>query len=162
MYRSDSEVLEEIARFLCQTYANGIKIAGIIYLHRITDCRMTGTSMRNLRLLNALCGKTFLSNLVLATSMWDRLSNPRDQQNARAQEEALQKMDLWGYMLRMGAKMYRHDNTKESALRIVDHIQSLEGNISLEIQQEMIQQNCNLDQTLAGQQVQKDLLATIE
>jgi hypothetical protein len=161
MYRSESEGFQEIARFLCQTYANGIKIAGIIYLHPITESRMTGTSMRNLRLLNAMCGKTSFSNLVLATSKWDRSWNPRDQRSARAREVELQKLDLWGYMLRMGAKLYRHDNTKQSALRIVNHIQSLEGNISLQIQQEMIQPNCNLDQTLAGQQVQKNLSETI-
>lgn len=70
-------------------------------------------------------------------------------------------MDFWKNMLGLGAKIYRHDNTKESALRIVDHIQSLDGSMSLEIQQEMIQRNCKLGQTLAGQQVQKDLFETI-
>ena len=56
-------------------------------------------------------------------------------------------MDLWDYLLSMltlGAKMYHHDNTKESALRIVDHILSIEGNMSLKIQQEMIEQKCSL------------------
>jgi len=117
--------------------------------------------MRSLQLLNAMCGKTSFSNLVLATSKWDRSWNPRDQRSARAREVELQKLDLWGYMLRMGAKMYRHDNTKESALRIMDHTQSLEGNMSLRIQQEMIEQKFNLDQTVAGQQVQNYLLAKI-
>jgi hypothetical protein len=123
---------------------------------------MTGTSMRNLRLLDAICGETFLSNVVLATSKWDRLSNPRDQRYARAREVALQEVALWEYMLRIGSKIYRHDNTKESALRIVDHIHSLKGNTSLRIQQEMIEQKFNLDQTIAGQQVQNHLLATME
>jgi hypothetical protein len=162
VYRSESEVLQEIARFLCQTYANGIKIAGIIYLHPITQTRMTGTSMRDLQLLDAICGETFFSNVVLATSNWDRLSNPRDQRYARAREVALQEMALWEYMLRIGSKIYRHNNTKESALRIVDHIHSLKGNTSLRIQQEMIEQKFNLDQTIAGQQVQNHLLATME
>jgi len=157
MYRSDSEVLQDFARIFCQIYANGNKIAGIIYLHPITDSRMR-TYTRNRRLLNAMYGKTFLSNLVLATSKWDRLSK----RNARRKEVALPETELWNYMLTLGAKMYHHDNTKESALRIVDHILSIEGNMSLKIQQEMIEQKCS-NQAIEGQQFQNlTLLTTLQ
>jgi hypothetical protein len=71
-------------------------------------------------------------------------------------------MILWEYMLNLGAEMLRHDDGRESALRIVNYIQSFGGNMTLEIQQEMMEQNCTLDQTLAGQQIQKDLSETIE
>ena len=158
-HESDIEVLQEITDFICQTYANGPEIAGIIYLHSIEDSHVTRT-VRNLRLLTALCGETFLSKLVLATTEWDRLMDSRSQRKAQLREWELRN-SYWKDMLGLGAKIYRHDNTKESALGIVDHIQSLEGKMSLDIQQEMIQQNCRLDQTLAGQQVRRDLIETI-
>jgi hypothetical protein len=36
-YRSDNEVLKELADWLLKSYQDGVKINGIIYLHRISD-----------------------------------------------------------------------------------------------------------------------------
>ncbi|CAN8095128.1 unnamed protein product [Discula destructiva] len=51
-------------------------IAGVIYLHRITDTRLTGSSRLNLEILKAMCGERFYRNIVICTTMWD--STPRD------------------------------------------------------------------------------------
>ena len=74
----------------------------------------------------------------------------------RREKELLNR--IWEDTVKSGAAMYRHDNTKKSALRILDHILSLQGGMVLEIQREMIDQRKTLDQTFIGQRLFKDLL----
>jgi hypothetical protein len=153
--RSDLEILQEIIYFLGSIYSSKVvKLAGIIYLHRITDIRMGRSGMRYMRILKALCGKSDLSHLVLATTMWD-VEEYRGRHVKR--ERSLQNF-IWEDTVKSGAAVYRHDNTKRSALRILDHILSLQGGMVLEIQREMIDQRKTLDQTFIGQQLLKDLL----
>jgi hypothetical protein len=104
------------------------------------------SAMRNKDMLEALCGKSDLSHLVLATTMrgvlWER--------------ELLHR--IWGATVESGAAMYRHDGTRRSALRIIDHILSLQGGMVLEIQREMIDQRKTFDQTFMGQRFVEYLL----
>src|SRR5882757_10170687 len=76
-YRSDLEILQEIIYFLSSINSSKfVKLTGIIYLHRITGPPMGVSAMRNKDMLEALCGKSDLSHLVLATTMrgvlWER------------------------------------------------------------------------------------------
>ena len=70
--RGDTEVLEDVAFYLSKIYEQDIKLAGIIYLHRITDVRISGSSLRNLKIFKALCveEKNVFKHVVLATTMW--------------------------------------------------------------------------------------------
>lgn len=70
-YRSDAAILAEIAFILSQTHRAGLRLAGIVYLHRITDRRLQGSVARNLRILERLVGERAFPAVVLATSMWD-------------------------------------------------------------------------------------------
>lgn len=70
-YRSDAAILAEIAFILSQTHRAGLRLAGIVYLHRITDRRLQGSVARNLRILERLVGQRAFPAVVLATSMWD-------------------------------------------------------------------------------------------
>lgn len=54
---SDADVFQEIATFLARCFETGIRLSGVIYLHRITDPRMSGSAMKNLELFKLLCGK---------------------------------------------------------------------------------------------------------
>jgi hypothetical protein len=53
-----------------------MKRAGIIYLHKITDNRLAGFGLKNLEMFQALCGRSCLRNVVLATTMWDKVMEP--------------------------------------------------------------------------------------
>ncbi|RTE85285.1 hypothetical protein BHE90_000172 [Fusarium euwallaceae] len=159
-YRSDTEVLTDVAYFLAQVYSNNLKLAGIIYLHRILDNRMTGSALKNLHMFQALCGKkSDMSHVVLATSMWDRLDG--DQSDGIAREDEL-RSTYWADMLECGSQMFRHDNSRESAQRIINHILSLSGNMVLEIQHEIVVEARPLNKTQAGEELLKDLLAERE
>jgi len=46
--RSDTEILTEISKLLAAQYKLGVNLKGVIYLHRITDNRYQGSSVRTL------------------------------------------------------------------------------------------------------------------
>jgi len=72
--RSDTEVLRELANWLTKSYSDSIKLNGILYFHRISDVRMQGSAKKNLLMFKKLCGEDALRNVILVTSMWDRVS----------------------------------------------------------------------------------------
>ena len=41
-------------------YKRDIKLAGILYFHRISDNRVAGTPLKNIRMFQKLCGKKHL------------------------------------------------------------------------------------------------------
>ena len=58
-------------------YQNGIKLSGIIYMHRISDFRVGGVSRRNLSMFRKLCGDETLRNVALVTNMWSEVTSER-------------------------------------------------------------------------------------
>ena len=55
-------------------YEEGSKLAGVIYVHRISDRRFSGIAGRNFKIFRELCGETSLKNVVLVTNMWSEVS----------------------------------------------------------------------------------------
>lgn len=49
-------------------------LSGIIYLHRISDIRMSGSSTKSLRMFRKLCGTENMSKVSLVTTMWDKVT----------------------------------------------------------------------------------------
>lgn len=103
--RSDNEVLSEIAAWLTTSYNNQIRLSGIIYLHRISDIRMQGSAKKNLFMFKKLCGQKALKNVILATTMWDRIS---EAEGEARENELTTTPDFWGWMVSQGSKVYRH------------------------------------------------------
>lgn len=159
-YRTDAEVLQGIADFLSATYKSNLRLSGIVYLQRITDPRMTHGGRANLVMFRALCGDEPLRKVVLATTFWGQMVN---REKALQHEEELRtNPDYWGDMLSKEAKMVRFDDTQESALSILRGLMEKEEKISLQIQQEMIDQDLDLSQTTAGEFLNKELNAMAE
>ncbi len=48
--RTDSEILTDISRLLAAQYEAGVSLKGVIYLHRITDVRYQGSSLKALNI----------------------------------------------------------------------------------------------------------------
>jgi hypothetical protein len=66
----DLGILRLISDWVNQAYSKGILVCGLIYFHRISeDSRMEGTSLRNWRAFEKICGTPF-QNVVIATTMW--------------------------------------------------------------------------------------------
>ncbi|CAE6360644.1 hypothetical protein RSOLAG22IIIB_09033 [Rhizoctonia solani] len=112
---SDADTLKRIAEFLESMYRRGIKLKGLVYLHRITDMRMTGASARTYRLLRNLCGAENLSNVVIVTNMWS--DPPTEDELLR--ERQLQT-DFFRSALDEGAQMMRREHPgQQSAHKIL-------------------------------------------
>ncbi|KXX80814.1 Reticulocyte-binding protein 2 a [Madurella mycetomatis] len=152
-HRSDTDILREVADWLNQSYQAKIKLAGIVYLHRIQDNRVGGSGMKNLRMFKQLCGEDGLSCVVLATTMWNSVPRERAEQRER---ELMTKKEFWAGLIAKGSQVFRQDDGAQSARRIIQHILSRRQRITLRIQEEMAGGK-SLRETAAGREVQADI-----
>ncbi|KAF2726579.1 P-loop containing nucleoside triphosphate hydrolase protein [Polyplosphaeria fusca] len=143
--RSDVEILEEIVEFLCAQYELGIPLKGIIYMHRITDNKMSGTAQRYFEMFKYLCGEANLSNVILLTTMWDEL---KDEAVGLGRERELRR-DFWNVMEKKGSTVRRFDGSREMAEGLVCRLMR-KPNVVLDIQSELVDQGKRLDETKAG------------
>ena len=135
-----------------------MQVAGVIYLHGISQTRMQGTSRRYLDVFSRLCGDSALDKVILATTMWDVV---------KEEEGAERELDLrgmfWKKMISQGSNMFRFTGTYESAWDIVRHIlQPRILPLSLLIQQELIDFQKLLPETEAGQCLREALEHILE
>ncbi|KAI1087989.1 P-loop containing nucleoside triphosphate hydrolase protein [Rostrohypoxylon terebratum] len=158
-YRSNAEVLRDIAFVLAQVYRHGLSVAGVIYMHRITDNRVSGSSVKNLEILRKLCGMDAFSRVVLTSSMWDSIEQDTALlQKAFSHEDQLKNTEnFWGSLIRGGSNVMRWTGDRESAFGAINHLVNLRekyGSITLKIQRELVDQEMNLDDTEVGKEVQ--------
>jgi len=153
-YRSDTDILREIADWLAQAYQFRVRLTGIIYLHRIIDVRIGGAGMKNLRMFRKLCGEQGLGSVVLATTMWS-LCPAADA--SRREDQLVHQNDLWKFLVGRGARVFRQDDGAVSGQKIIDHLIKRAQPVTLDIQREMVDQGLKLADTGAGREVQAEL-----
>lgn len=145
--RTDTEVLTEIADWLTETYKHNVKLNGIIYLHRITDLRMTGSARENVLRFQSLCGSGALKKVVLATTMWEVV----DPSTGEKREGELKTAeDFWGYMIRHKSQIHRHYNNVESVRRLIGLFANGAAPVTLRLEEEMVDQGRSLIDTSVG------------
>src|SRR6266540_4180864 len=127
------------------SYKRDIQLTGLLYFHRISDNRMAGSPLKNLRLFEKLCGEQF-NNIVLTTTMW----NDVEEEVGNKREEEL-KSEFWRTMLDRGASINRFLNTRESAFDILTPIfEEVNKRSALLLQKEMNDLKLQLKETSAG------------
>lgn len=135
------------------SYEQGWKLSGVIYMHRISDFRMTGVGRRNFSMFRKLCGDETLKNIVIVTNMWGEVSLEK----GIAREKELQTDDiLFKPVLQRGAVMLRHGNTASSAQAILRQIVNNHPQV-LKIQKELIDEKKDISQTAAGVELNREL-----
>lgn len=97
-YVADAEVAQRIRSFLSSSSSASRYLHGIIFMHKISDVRMTGAGLRNAAFVQRLCGdlppSAIRSRVAFVTSMWDRV---RDRTVAKKREaELLRYPAFWG------------------------------------------------------------------
>lgn len=147
---SDTEILTRIADWMQDNYDDGLLLSGIIYLHRISDRRMDGASMKNLIMFRKLCGAKNLRNVVLGTTMWENVSEA---------EGALREQELrdnfWKDMISKGSKVARISTVPVDAVQLV---QTLLKNKTMILRiQEELSSGKSLIETEAGTAVQEEI-----
>jgi len=153
--RRDTDILRAIADWLNRYYQNKIHLAGIVYLHRIIDTRVGGTSLKNLRMFKKLCGPEGLSSVVLATTMWSMVTAAEGE---RRENELIAKKEFWGEMITQGSVVMRQDQGEASAIKIIQHILGQRRRMVLKVQQE-VAKGKTLDETDAGRELEAELEA---
>ena len=149
--KTDSQILEEISRILTAQYEAGVSLKGVIYLHRITDVRYAGSSIKTLEIFKKICGKIALKNVVLVSTRWNEV----DEATGATREQQLRD-DFWAYMLGHGSTLARFYGNRDSAIGIASQLVSRQT-IVLELQRELVDEGKTLKQTVAGSYVNDDL-----
>ena len=134
-----------------------ITLSRIIYVHRITDVRMAGTIHRNLRMFGELCGDKSAKNVVLVTTMWDKV---RSEEEALKREDSL-KARYWNVLLHHRASVARFHNNQDSAWKIIDQVTGQDRTAVL-LQEEMVTLGRNLNETNAGKALYRDLQSLLD
>ncbi|PWW79643.1 hypothetical protein C7212DRAFT_275951 [Tuber magnatum] len=152
--KTDTEVLADICAWTSLNYRKGRLLSGIIYLHRITDVRMDGSSLKNLRMFQRLCGPGALKNVLLTTTQWSNV----DPALGEFREDNLRHGDFWGGLVSKGASLERFMGTRESGLGLINKLMENEPK-ALNIQYQMVQKNMTLVETSAGKFINEELIA---
>jgi hypothetical protein len=131
------------------SYKKNIRLDGIIYLHRISDNRVSGSTLQNLRMFTKVCGDDAIKNVILATTMWTKVE--RDVGKRREKEL---KERYWAGLLNSGARAMPFGDSFQSSWQIIDQIADPEGVQrkcqALLLQEELVIHGRPLNETEAG------------
>lgn len=152
-YRSETEVLQDISKWLQETYEQNNKLTGIIYLHGINHARVQGSALQNLKMFRELCGPDPLKNVVLVTTFWNSVSTTV---GSSREDELASDKDFWAGMLQRGSRMERFTD-RASGLKILESLIGNEPEV-LKIQKELVEDKKQLIDTGAGQIVNEELV----
>ncbi|KAL4064648.1 P-loop containing nucleoside triphosphate hydrolase protein [Scleroderma citrinum] len=146
---SDVQVLEMISDWLVKTYRRKVLLSFILFFHRITDNRMSGTPLRNLQVFQKLCGHKAMSRVILVTTMWDEIE-------VEIGQERLDELKggYWKPMIAKGSKTFEHRNDPSSALELLEMIVHDKGERTrVALQREITDLKMKLPETGAGQEL---------
>ena len=131
---------------LRSSYEEGKLLSGLLFLHRISDDRMTGSPSRVLEIFKNICGEEAFRNVVLVTTMWDDVPFHVGQ---KRESELLKNDGYWKPMVAVGARTARSMNTAESAWAIISQFK-LEFRRPVLLQRELVDHQKPLGETAAG------------
>lgn len=145
--KSDLQILQMISDWLSKSYKKGTLLSGILYFHRISDNRMAGTPLKNLRVFQKLCGTKAMSQVVLVTTMWDEVDEAVG--NERLEEL---KDNYWKLMIAQGSTTYDYRNTLESSKQLLSQLVERKRR-EVRLQKEIADKHLELRETDAGREL---------
>lgn len=153
-HRTDTEILSALADWMKVSYSENMLLSGIIYLHSISDTRMTHSSLQNLRMFRKLCGDDNLKNVILATTKWG--VTPLEDA-FRRERELTSEGGFWRTMIAAGSVVRRFENSTTSATDLVEEILDGGQKFVPAIQKEMVQGK-KLADTAAGAYIEEAIV----
>jgi hypothetical protein len=86
------------------------------------NVKIGGSAMKNLRMFKKLCGDDSLGSVVLATTFWGMTKSDTEQSR---EVQLTTRSDFWGHFVQKRSKVFRQDQGKESATKIIDYLVNL-------------------------------------
>ncbi|EAU89210.1 hypothetical protein CC1G_08617 [Coprinopsis cinerea okayama7 len=156
-YEGEMITLTRVANWLARSAP--MTVRGVIYVHDMSESRITGSMRRYLWTLEKLCGEEMFGKLVIVTSKWDSV-RPRESQGhlspSQVGEERVEvfKMRAWNELINGGAIVRNfHPANQAQALEIVKLVltnRSGVEDVPLAVQREIIVEGRELRQTSAA------------
>jgi hypothetical protein len=146
-FLTDADILLTVATYLTKD----VRLTGLIYLHRISDIRVGGSSKKNLGLFTKLVGRENMRNVVLLSTMWKTI-NLED--GLRRMREILTDKH-WGPLIQCGALFETDMDGNSDSWRVVERILQYTP-IQTKIQKQM-ENGVPLTDTDTGREVYHEL-----
>jgi propanediol dehydratase small subunit len=151
---TDGEVLCLISKWLNDTYQHGMLLTGIILLQPVDGIRAYGSEVRRTRLFRQICGQDAFGNVVIGTTMWGKLKDRND--GLKRVEQRKNSGDFWANLVTKGAKLEEHQDTTESAHRIIRMLMD-KTKKPLQLQEELAKAGGRVSGTSAAKQLYEDI-----
>ncbi|OSX56232.1 hypothetical protein POSPLADRAFT_1160277 [Postia placenta MAD-698-R-SB12] len=142
---TSNEAFGILVDFLIRQFDKNEPFHGVILMHRISDNRIGTSTRQHFRVFQELCGHDALRSCAVVFNMWDTVRS--DIRNAREAELCHRDVFL-GRAVSSGAHVFHHDNTEESARKILRHFAKRDP-ITLLLQHELLMHPYNTSVRLA-------------
>lgn len=149
---SDVDLLRKIASALDAIYGVAeVQLVGMIYMHRITDQRVAGSSLKSMRIFEKICGENNFHCVTIVTTMWNLLGSEEGHDDGLDRESTLKDKDEFlGRMIRGGAEMVRDCGEHRTAGTIVDNLAKRRKSMVTALQRELAEPGKTLEDTTVG------------
>jgi hypothetical protein len=103
-------------------YIKNEDLIGVIYLHKVSDNRFSGSSKRNLRTFKAICGDGYSPRICLATTCWAKKEDERGYEDDDQKHHELIKAK-WEELIANNAMVFEiKDKSEKYPIQILDRI----------------------------------------
>ena len=102
-----------------------------------------------------LCGTDSLKNVVIVTTMWDKVT---PEEGLQREQELMSSSNLFKPLLDGEATMMRDERTAESATKVINHLLGKRAT-TIQIVREIMQETKTLQETAAGGELRSDIQA---
>ena len=162
--RNDLDILHTVAS--CISSPSVPPITGIIFTHRITENRVTGSCRLNLDIVKGLAGESFYPRVAMLTTMWNTIPSQSAYDGCVERESQIaSSAGYWGPVAAKGGGKLRFDGTSESAGEVLQYLYGLDSVVDavgrrlprgrLQLQTEL-ERGATLDDTVAGMVIVED------
>ncbi|KAI1122847.1 P-loop containing nucleoside triphosphate hydrolase protein [Nemania abortiva] len=158
----DTKIFEKIAVWLAESRAHGKYLHGVILVQSVSGARVPNSERQRTRLFKKIIGEQFYNRVAIVTTMWDTTKKSKGEQG---EHNRVSKPEIWGDMLAAGAKVFRFQNTKQSAIDVVRHYTEnpfFSVPVSTLLQDELVIYDGVLAKTSAAKQFDADLGVKVE
>ncbi|KAL8826285.1 MAG: hypothetical protein Q9191_003898 [Dirinaria sp. TL-2023a] len=161
-YRRDASILAALDEVLAELFHDqDVRLAGVLLLHSLSDARMKNDALKNLIMVSELVGSNNLHRCCLVTTKMSLAPRPAEAIEDELRGKKTVEPGFWKPLIEKGAKMFRFEDSKDSALQIIKSLLD-DSSVVLQLTNETQRERRNLGETAAGKVVNRDIIRARE